>query len=162
MDSSQDTHKRLMLLLDEHHASYRLINHEPQGQTDLVSALRGHNPSEAAKCIIIMVKIGKKQKKFVLAVIPGDRRVNLNAIKNLFKGTYVGFASNDVAETLAGSVSGTVLPFSFNPELELIVDPMLLHNETLYFNAAQLDCSLALSTADYRTIARPRIEDIVE
>ncbi len=155
MDLPQDTYTKLIALLDDNHAEYRLIDHEPQGQTDLVSAMRGHHPSEAAKC-------NKKQKKFVLAVVPGDKRVSLGAIKTLFNGIYVGFASSDVAEELAGSVSGTVLPFSFNPELELIVDPILLQNETLYFNAARLDRSLALNTADYKTIAHPRIAAITE
>lgn len=162
MHSAHDTYEKLITLLDEHHATYRLIDHEPQGQTNLVSAMRGHPTSEAAKCIITMVKIGKKQKKYVLAVVPGDKRVNLGAIKTLFNGTYVGFASNDVAEALAASVSGTVLPFSFNPELELVVDSTLLDNDTLYFNAARLDRSIALSSKDYKDIAHPRIEDIIE
>lgn len=162
MSAQQDTYTKLIALLDENHATYRLIDHASEGQTDLVSKLRGHDPAEAAKCIIAMVKIGKKQKKFVLAVVPGDKRVDLGAIKTLYGGSYVGFASSDRAEALAGSVSGTVLPFTFNPELELVVDPELLENETLYFNAARLDRSLALKTSDYQEIAHPRIELIAE
>ncbi len=158
----QDSYTRLTNILDEHHATYKLIDHEPEGRTELVSQMRGHKLSEAAKCIIIMVKIGKKQKKFVLAVVPGDRRVNLGAIKELYGGTYISFASNDIAERLAGSVSGTILPFPFGSELELIVDPTLLENDTLYFNAARLDRSIALKTEDYVTLAQPRIEKIVE
>ena len=162
MNPSQDSYTRLIALLEEHHADYRLIEHDLEGQTEAVSALRGNRLSEAAKCIIVMVKIGKKQKRFVLAVVPGDKRINLNAIKALYKGTYVSFASNDIAEQLAGSVSGTILPFSFSPELELIVDPSLLANETIYFNAARLDRSLALNTKDYMSIAQPRPEKIIE
>lgn len=70
------------------------------------------------------------------------------------------FASPDIAERLAGSVTGTVLPFSFNPELELVVDPSLLENEEIYFNAARLDRSLALKTSDYFEITRPRLARI--
>jgi Ala-tRNA(Pro) deacylase len=83
--------------------------------------------------------------------------VDLPAVKALVQGTYIAFASPDIAERLAGSVAGTVLPFSFNPELELIVDPSLLENDELYFNAARLDRSLVLSTDDYVALARPRI-----
>jgi Ala-tRNA(Pro) deacylase len=54
-------------------------------------------------------------------------------------------------------VAGTILPFSFHQELTLIVDPSLLENDELYFNAARLDRSLALSTSDYIALARPRI-----
>ena len=159
---NQDLYTRLIGLLDENRAQYRIIDHDHEGQTDLVSTLRGHHPSEAAKCIIVMVKVGKKATKYVLAVVPGDKRVNLNAIKALFDGTYVTFASHDIAERLAGSVSGTVLPFSFNPELELIVDPGVLEIEELYFNAARLDRSLVLKTTDYQAIAKPRVEQIAQ
>jgi Ala-tRNA(Pro) deacylase len=92
--------------------------------------------------MVVMVKIGKKMTKYILAVVPGDARVDLNAIKGLMRGTYVSFASTDIAERIAGSDAGTILPFSFNPELELIVDPSLLENDELYFNAARLDRSM--------------------
>ena len=117
MPETPDTYTQLINLLDQHHATYRLINHAPEGQTDLVSGLHGHHPSEAAKCIIIMVKIGKKITKYVLTVVPGDQRVNL--------------------------------------------DPAALQHDTLYFNAARLDRSLALQTSDYTAIAHPRVENIV-
>jgi len=110
----------------------------------------------------VMVKIGKKVTKYVLGVIPGDARIDLNAVKALLGGTYVSFASRELAERLSGSVVGTVLPFSFNPELELVVDPSLLENEELFFNAARLDRSMALKTKDYIAIAQPRLERIVE
>jgi Ala-tRNA(Pro) deacylase len=153
----QDTYTRLISLLDAHGAHYRLIDHEPEGRTEVVSPMRGNALSQAAKCIVLLVKIGKKVTKYVLAVVPGDARVDLNAVKALMHGTYVAFASPDIAERLAGSVTGTVLPFSFNTELELLVDPSLLENDEIYFNAARLDRSLVLKTSDYSEIARPRL-----
>jgi len=57
-------------------------------------------------------------------------------------------------------VVGTVLPFSFNPDVDVIVDPSLLKNEYMYFNAARLDRSFALRTQDYVGVARPRMERI--
>jgi Ala-tRNA(Pro) deacylase len=104
---------------------------------------------------------GKKVTRYVLAVVPGDARVDLSAVKALLGGTYVAFASPEIAARLAGSVPGTVLPFSFTPELELIVDPSLLENEEIYFNAARLDRSMVLKASDYATIAHPRLERIV-
>lgn len=158
--TSADTYKRLVALLDEHGARCRLIDHTPERRTELVSRMRGNTLSRAAKCIILIVKIGKKTTKYVLGVVPGNARVDLNAVKALMNGTYVSFASPDIAERLAGSVPGTVLPFAFDPTLDLIVDPSLLQNDELYFNAARLDRSIALNTRDYVTLAKPRIERI--
>lgn len=160
--TDQDTYSRLIALLDEHKAEYRLIDHAPEGRTEIVSPMRGNDIKQAAKCIILMVKLGKKTTKYVLGVVPGDARIDLKAVGSLMGATYVSFASTNIAENLAGSVTGTVLPFSFNPELQLIADPSLLNNDELYFNAARLDRSMALRTADYVAIAKPRIEHIAQ
>lgn len=155
-----DAYDRLVELLESNNARYRLIDHEPEGRTEIVSDLRGHQPSQAAKCVIVMVKIGKKNKQFVLAVVPGDQRVDLDGIKRLYDGTYVSFASREIAERLAGSVSGTILPFALDPELDLIADPGVFDADEIYFNAARLDRSVALNSKDYAALAQPRIEPI--
>src|SRR6266567_8024197 len=157
---SDATYDRLIELLDANKASYRLIDHEPEGQTDKVSIMRGNPVEAAAKCIVLIVKIGKKSSRFVLAVVPGNARVDTGKVKALFNGTYAGFAASDVAERLAGSVAGTVLPFAFNPDLTLIADPSITNHEELFFNAARLDRSMALRTSDYMAVARPRMEKI--
>jgi Ala-tRNA(Pro) deacylase len=153
-------YERLIADLDAAGARYRLLDHPPEGRTDLVSALRGHPVEQAAKCLIVMVKIGKKRTRHVLAVVPGDARLDLQAVKNLLEGTYVAFADRAKAEELAGSMSGTVLPFSYDPRLELVVDPKLLDSPLLYFNAARLDRSIAMTAEDYTRVAAPRIASI--
>ena len=153
-------YERLIADLDAAGARYRLIDHPPEGRTDMVSALRGHDVSQAAKCLIVMVKIGKRQTRYVLAVVTGDARVDLAAVKALLGGTYAAFADRGKAEELAGSVAGTVLPFSYHPQLELIADPALLEAPELYFNAGRLDRSVAVATEDYQRIAAPRVAPI--
>ncbi len=100
----------------------------------------------------------------MLAIVPGDCRLSLPAVKALFGATYVSFASAEIAERLAGSVAGTILPFVLNgqSELELIADPSVAEANELFFNAARLDRSIALHSRDYFAIARPRIEQIAE
>jgi Ala-tRNA(Pro) deacylase len=157
---AQNMYDRLISMLDEHGAKYRLIEHSAEGRTEIVSRMRGNELRAAAKCIILLVKLGRKQKQFVLAVVPGDKKISLAEIKSLYRATYVSFASVDIAERLAGSPTGTVLPFAIHPELELIADPSLRQVEELYFNAARLDRSVAVRTEDYFSIAKPRIENI--
>ena len=100
--------------------------------------MRGNALAQAAKCIVMMVKIGKKTTKYALGVVPGNARVDLAAVIALFNAAYVSFASPD------------------------IVDPSLLENDELYFNAARLDRSVVLKTRDYLALAKPRIEGIAE
>jgi len=138
------------------------MDHAPEGRTEIVSPMRGNALQQAAKCIVMMVKIGKKVTKYILGVVPGDARVDLNAVKVLLGGTYISFASAEIAERLAGCVAGTILPFAFHPELELVADPSLLRNDEIYFNAARLDRSMALKVSDYVAVAKPRLERIAE
>ncbi len=160
--SAATGYERLTALLETQNAQYRTIDHEPEGATELVSRLRAHPPAQAAKCIIVMVKLGRKTTQYVLAVVPGDRLVDLNSIKAYLDGTYVSFASQAVAEELAGSVSGTILPFSFDDRLKVIADPSIFENENMYFNAARLDRSIEMKTADYRRIAQPVVRPITK
>lgn len=152
-----DVYDKLIELLDNESASYRLIDHAAEGRTELVSELRGSTLRQSAKCIVVMVKVTKKTRHYVLAVVAGDTRVDLNALKAHAQGIYAGFAGQDDAERFAQSASGTILPFSFSDELELIVDPQLLESDEIYFNAARLDRSIAIATPDYLRLARPLV-----
>lgn len=160
-DGDRSAYERLMATLDAAGARYRVIEHPPEGRTIEASAHRGHPVGQAAKCLVVMVKIGKRTSRYFLAVVPGDARVDLAALKALAGGTYVAFASTDRAETLAGSETGTILPFSSHPDLHLVADPGLLEHDEIFFNAARLDRSLALATKDYLRLADPQVERIV-
>ena len=159
--ADRDVYARLIAELDASGCRYRLIEHAPEGRTEVVSALRGHVLASAAKCLILLVKIGKKQTRYVLAVVPGDARVDLAAVRALLGASYVAFADTGKAEQLAGSVTGTILPFSYDERLELIADPALLDCGELYFNAGRLDRSVALASDDYLSLADPRIARII-
>src|SRR6266702_208572 len=158
----EDTYTRLIAFLNRHEVPYRLIDHAAEGRTELVSPIRGNALSQAAKCIVLMVKMGKKITRYILAVVPGDTMVDFQAVRALLGSTYVAFASSDIAERLACIVAGTILPFSFNEELELVVDPSLLVNDEMYFNAARLDRSMVLQTRDYVAVAKPRLGHIAK
>lgn len=154
------SYEKLLAELSAGGARYRLIHHAPEGVTSPASRLRGHPLSQAAKCIVARVKHGKKVNRFVLAVVPGDRLVSLEALRELWGGTYASFATRETAEELSGCVSGTIIPFTFRDDLELVVDRTLLEEPEMFFNAARLDVSVALDTEDYVRLARPRVEDI--
>lgn len=158
--SGHDSYQRLIDLLERTATPYRLIDHAPEGATGAVSALRGHPASEAAKCLILRVKLDRRTTRYVLAVVPGDRRVDLDAVRTLYAARYVGVSDPATAERLAGAPTGAVLPFSFDPDLGLVADPEVVARPKLYFNAARLDRSLVISGPDYRKLAGPRVAPI--
>ncbi|QMU80471.1 YbaK/prolyl-tRNA synthetase associated domain-containing protein [Streptacidiphilus sp. PB12-B1b] len=144
-----------MAALSAGRARYRLLEHPPEGRTDTASRLRGHPLHQAAKSLVIRVALGGRTSRYVLAVVQGDRRVDLDAVRDCVGGTRAGMADRATAERLTGCVSGSIIPFSFDPALTLIADRDLLEQEEIYFNAARLDLSVALPVPAYREIAAP-------
>ena len=49
-------------------------------------------------CLILLAKIGNKQIRYMLAVVPGDARLDLAAVRTLLGASYVAFGVLDGAE----------------------------------------------------------------
>jgi len=110
--------------------------------------------------MVLDVRGGGGGKRHVLAILPGSRKLDFNAVAKLFEARKCGFASPDTAQELTGCVMGSVPPFALNEALSIVVDEDLLANDTLFFNAGRLDRSMELDTRDWLAVARPRVARI--
>ena len=155
-----DVFERLVALLGESKAKFRVIEHQAEGRSEAISVIRGNRPDQAAKAMVLDVRGGGAGKRHVLAILPGNRKLDFSAVAKLFEARKCGFASPESAQALTGCVMGAVPPFSLNPELSVVVDEDLLANATLFFNAGRLDRSMELDTRDWLTVARPRVARI--
>lgn len=151
---------RLIALFRRHDATFRVVEHVAEGRTEIISQIRGNELRQAAKAMVIMVKQGKKQRSYFLCVVPGNCRLDMDAVKALGNGTHVLFAPSDVAEQLTGCASGAIPPVSFHADLTLVVDPKLLDNESIVFNAGCLDRSIFIERDSYVRAASPKIAKI--
>jgi Ala-tRNA(Pro) deacylase len=157
-----DIYDRLIGLLDSRQATYHVLHHEAEGQSGRVAAIRGNRPEEGAKAMVVRLQISKRGRRHCLAVLPGDRRIDLGRLSAECDARGATLASREVAEELTGCVTGAIPPFSFDAELPLIVDPELLRNDEIVFNAGRLDRSIRLSTRTYVEVAEPRVVSIAE
>ncbi|MCA0248383.1 MAG: YbaK/prolyl-tRNA synthetase associated domain-containing protein [Proteobacteria bacterium] len=157
---ASDVFDRLVALLSDAKAKFRVIEHEAEGKSEAISAIRGNRPDQAAKAMVLDVRGGGGGRRHVLAILPGNRKLDFNAVATLFEARKCGFASPDTAQELTGCVMGAVPPFALNPDLAVVVEEDLLANETLFFNAGRLDRSMELDTKDWIAAARPRIARI--
>jgi len=155
-----DVFDRLVALLSEAKAAFRVIEHEAEGRSEKISVIRGNRPEQAAKAMVLDVRGGGGGRRNVLAILPGNRKLDFAAVASLFEARKCGFASPETAQELTGCAMGAVPPFSLNPELAIVVDEDLLKNETLFFNAGRLDRSMELATQGWLATARPRVAKI--
>ncbi|MBM3549731.1 MAG: YbaK/prolyl-tRNA synthetase associated domain-containing protein [Alphaproteobacteria bacterium] len=154
-----DVFDRLRALLEAEKADFRVIEHEPEGRSEQISKIRGNHPSQAAKAMVVAVKAAEG-RKFVLAVLPGDRRVDFSGIAKAVGGKKAALAAPEEARRLTECEMGAVPPFSFSDELTLVVDPNLLTHDKLAFNAGRLDRSMLLATKSYIVVAKPLVAPI--
>lgn len=157
---ASDVFDRLVALLSEVQAKFRVIEHEAEGRSEKISVIRGNRPEQAAKAMVLDVRGGGGGRRNVLAILPGSAKLDFAAVAQVFEARKCGFASPETAQALTGCVMGAVPPFSLNPDLSVVVDEDLLANETLFFNAGRLDRSMELDTKDWIAVAKPRVARI--
>ena len=156
----RDVFDRLVALLTDAKAKFRVIEHAAEGKSEAISAIRGNRPEQAAKAMVLDVRGGGGGKRPVLAILPGSSKLDFAAVAALFEARKCGFASPETAQELTGCVMGAVPPFALNPALSIVVEEGLLANDTLFFNAGRLDRSMELDTKDWIAVAKPRVARI--
>ena len=155
-----DIHQRLCDLLDQQGVTYCVIEHEPEGRTEVIAKIRGNQIEQSIKSIVVQIRLNRKENIYCLANIPGDCRIDFNGIKAHFNADSVAFASRDKAQELTGCVIGSIPPFSFSDQLQVLADPLIQQNQEVVFNAGRLDRSIFMRLDDYMRIARPQLAKI--
>ena len=155
-----DIHEQLRTLLDKEGAVYRVLEHESEGRTEVITQIRGNRIEQAIKSMVVQVRMSKKENLYYLANVPGDCRVDFDAIKARFNAAGIGMAPREKAEALTGCVIGSIPPFTFNEKLGLLADPMIKENDEVVFNAGSLEKSIFMKMEDYFRIANPQVVSI--
>src|SRR5471030_1992645 len=88
-----DVFDQLVALLSDAKAKFRVIEHEAEGKSETISAIRGNRPEQAAKAMVLDVHGGGGGKRPVLAILPGSSKLDFAAVAALFEAKKCGFAS---------------------------------------------------------------------
>jgi Ala-tRNA(Pro) deacylase len=148
--------EKLAALLEAHGARFRVIEHPAEGRSDLVARIRGTKPGQGAKAMLC-----RSEGAYVLAVLPGDRKVDFRKVAQLAGKRKATLATPEEAMKVTGCAIGAIPPFSFWPEVTLVVDPALVEvHDEVAFNAGRLDRSMVLDSKDYVRIAQPLIQSV--
>jgi Ala-tRNA(Pro) deacylase len=160
MSDTLTIHQQLRALLDKEGAVYRVIEHEAEGRTEFITKIRGNCLEQAIKSMVVQVRMNKKENLYYLANVPGDCRVDFDAIKAHFNAAGIGMAPREKAEMLTGCIIGSIPPFSFNDQLGVLADPLIRDNEEVVLNAGSLEKSIFMNMEDYFRVANPQVVKI--
>lgn len=155
--------KQITELLQSNNMWFETFEHEPVRTSEEAAKIRtGYSLHQGAKAIIIRVKISDSNKKFAMLVFPGDLHFNNDKVKKLFGAKDIRFATEEeVGRITDGVLPGGVPPFGNLFNLEVVVDPQLLQNEKIVFNAGDRSFSVGMRSEDYKTLVKPNIVSIV-
>jgi Ala-tRNA(Pro) deacylase len=148
--------EKLVALLEASHARFRIIEHPAEGRSGVVAQLRGTRPGQGAKAMLC-----RSEGVYVLAVLPGDRKVDFKRVAHVAGKRKATLATPDEAMRETGCAIGAIPPFSFSPHIRLAVDPALIEShDEIAFNAGRLDRSMVLDSKDYVRIAQPLLRPL--
>jgi Ala-tRNA(Pro) deacylase len=141
----------ILALLAREGIAYRRVEHEPAATSEESARARGEELRVGGKALVL--KTGEVFRLFVLSAACA---LDSAALKRQFRVKKVRFADAAELRQLTGLVPGAVPPFGppILP-LELFVDPSVLENQDVAFNAGSLTESVILSVEDYLKVARP-------
>lgn len=146
---STDVYQRVRTWLDEQGVTYRAVQHEPTFTSEESARVRGEPISVGGKALLL--KVGDDFRLFVLSAA---LKLDSAAVKQRFGVKKVRFATADELRELTGLVPGSVPPFG-RPILpfELYIDPSVLANDRIAFNAGSLTDSLIVPIGEYQRVA---------
>lgn len=150
---------KILNLLKENSCWYETFEHEPVRTSEEAAKLRtGYTLQQGAKAMIVRVKAAAGERKFVMFVLPGDRRFDKKKIKEQFGLTVDRFAlESEVPEIAGGVLPGGVPAFGNLFGLRVYADKGIFENEKMIFNAGDRSFSVAMTSEDYRRLVNPTV-----
>ena len=150
---SKSVFEQIREWLQRENVSFRHVHHEPTYTSEESARARGEEVKVGGKALV--VKVGDDFKLFVLSAA---LKFDSSAVKRHFNVKRIRFAEREELERLTGLVPGSVPPFG-PPilNLSLYVDPSVMANSNIAFNAGSLTDSVIMSVADYQRIAKPEM-----
>ncbi|BAA81557.2 putative ala-tRNApro hydrolase ProX [Aeropyrum pernix K1] len=134
-----------------------LIMQKPTRTVAEAAALLGVSESEIVKTLIVLDNAGG----VYAVVIPGDKRLNINSMKEL-AGKPVRLArANEVVE-LTGYPVGGVPPVALPPNIVLVVDRILLSRKKVYGGGGRENALLEFSPRELVEATGAVVADVSE
>ncbi len=103
----------------------------------------------------------KNPGKPILAVVPGDKEVNLKALAKVLGEKKVSPATQKDAERLTKLQPGGISPLALiNRGFEIVIDDSVLNQETVHISGGELGVNIRLCSQDLVDLTRASVAKI--
>lgn len=152
----KDPYKAIINLLQENSVAFEELEHKPVITSEQAAKIRGLKLSQGGKSLVL-----KADGQFVLAVIPGDRRLDTKAFKKLLNIRDLRFATPEEVIQVMGCEVGACYPLGVIANLKTYADNQFNNEEIISFNVGLHTKSIKMRWEDYLIVAKPEMADII-
>jgi Ala-tRNA(Pro) deacylase len=132
-------------------AAFTVLRHEPVFTSEQAAVVRGTSLASGAKALVV-----KAGDRFVLLVLPADRKLDSRKARDVLHVKALRFASKDEVQELTSLQPGSIPPFGSLFGLPTYCDPALGENASINFNAGDHAISVQMSWQDYVRVEQPQ------
>ena len=142
---------KIIGILKDNNIEYEVFEHEPVYTNPTMAAALNVSESETVKSLVVMTK----EKKMVVLVMPGDKKVEWKKAAAGIGTKKISFAKPDQVLEKVGCEVGCVPPFGQLTDLPIFLDPDLTKKEYVYFNPGVHDKSYKIKAWDLKKVCSP-------
>ena len=144
--------ERVESLLKRHAIHFDMLRHVPVLTSEEAAAVRGVPLATGAKALIC-----KGDSRFVMLVVPADRKLDSKQVRQALAIRALRFASADELRQLTGLAPGAIPPFGSLFGIPTYCDSRLAGEERINFNAGDHAISVSMRCTDYLAVELPTI-----
>jgi Ala-tRNA(Pro) deacylase len=141
---------RVTQLLDSHGAQYEVLRHAPVYTSDEAAQVRGTSLASGAKALICKLDV-----RFVMFVLPADRRLDGKLARKALGAKGLRFASQEEVLELTSLAPGSSPPFGQLFDLPTYCDERLAEQPRINFNAGDHAVSISLEYVEWARVEQP-------
>lgn len=143
--------QKIIGMLEENSVVYEVFEHEPVYTNPAMAEALAVSEGETVKSLVLTTK----EKKVIVLVLPGDKKVNWKQAAAGAGTKKVFFAKPDAVNEKVGCEVGCVPPFGHITDLAVYMDPELARKKFVYFNPGVHDKSFKIKAWDLKRLCRP-------
>ncbi|MFL5691770.1 MAG: YbaK/EbsC family protein [Ktedonobacteraceae bacterium] len=149
--------EKIINLLESKHVAYKLTEHAPVRTSEEAARIRGVPLKTGAKAMIARCK-----DDYYLLVLPADKQIDWKRLRSILQVRDIRLATAEEAEQVAQVQMGSVPPFGNVLGLPTYFDQGLFENEVVNFNPGSITHSIAMRSADLRTLVTPVVDSFTK
>jgi Ala-tRNA(Pro) deacylase len=149
--------ERLKTFLSQQGVPFDVLHHAPVFTSEEAASVRGTSLASGAKALVC-----KGDDRFVLIVLPADRKLAGKLARKELGIKSLRFASREEVEQLTGLAPGSIPPFGSLFGLATYCDQHLAEQPRINFNAGDHAISISMAYADYVAAEKPQMGGFAE